>query len=254
MDLKLNGKRAIITGGSKGIGLATAHSLAAEGCRLTLVARNGDTLREAADELVKAGYQQPECCEADLSTGQGVDTVSALDGPVDILVNNAGSNPPGGLTDLGRDEWRKAWDLKVYGFIDLCRAFHDRIAKSRGVIINIIGSAGEHFPPKYILGASGNAALMGFTRALGKGSTADGFRVVGINPGPVGTDRLQMLFRKQAEDKLGDPDRWRELVSGMPFGRVAEPAEIADAVAFLASPRSGYTSGCIVTIDGGIGG
>jgi NAD(P)-dependent dehydrogenase (short-subunit alcohol dehydrogenase family) len=92
---------------------------------------------------------------------------------------------------------------------------------------------------------------MAFTRALGKGAPADGLRVVAINPGPVETDRLVMLRRAEAQAKLGDAERWRELTSGMPFGRAASPREIASAVAFLASPLSGYTTGTILTINGG---
>jgi NAD(P)-dependent dehydrogenase (short-subunit alcohol dehydrogenase family) len=119
------------------------------------------------------------------------------------------------------------------------------------VIINVIGSAGEKFPTNYIAGAAGNASLMAFTRALGKGAPADGLRVVGINPGPVETDRLVMLRRAEAQQKFGDAERWRELSASMPFGRAASPAEIGNAVAFLASPMSGYTTGTILTIDGG---
>src|SRR4029077_9727520 len=89
------------------------------------------------------------------------------------------------------------------------------------------------------------------TRALGKGAPADGLRVVAINPGPVETDRLVMLRRAEAQANVGDPERWRELTSGMPFGRAATPAEIANAVAFLASPLSGYTTGTVLTINGG---
>jgi NAD(P)-dependent dehydrogenase (short-subunit alcohol dehydrogenase family) len=119
------------------------------------------------------------------------------------------------------------------------------------VIINVIGAAGESFPTGYIAGAAGNASLMAFTRALGKGAPADGLRVVAINPGPVETDRLIMLRRADAQAKFGDQERWRELTSSMPFGRAAAPAEIANAVAFLASPLSGYTTGTVLTINGG---
>jgi NAD(P)-dependent dehydrogenase (short-subunit alcohol dehydrogenase family) len=124
-------------------------------------------------------------------------------------------------------------------------------ARRAGVIINVIGAAGESFPTGYIAGAAGNASLMAFTRALGKGAPADGLRVVAINPGPVETDRLVMLRRAEAQAKFGDPERWRELTAGMPFGRAASPKEIANAVAFLASPLSAYTTGTVLTINGG---
>jgi NAD(P)-dependent dehydrogenase (short-subunit alcohol dehydrogenase family) len=118
-------------------------------------------------------------------------------------------------------------------------------------IVNVIGAAGEKLDPNYICGSTGNAALMAFTRTLGKASTADGIRVVGINPGPIATARIEMLLRRRALNELGNEERWAELCAKMPFGRAGQPEEIGDAVAFLASPRSGYTSGTILTIDGG---
>jgi NAD(P)-dependent dehydrogenase (short-subunit alcohol dehydrogenase family) len=125
-------------------------------------------------------------------------------------------------------------------------------ARKRGVIVNVIGAAGQWLPPGYIAGATGNAALMAFTKALARGSHADGIRVVAINPGPVETKRLETMQRANAERDLGDPDRWREMFKAMPFGRPAKPTEIAAAVAFLASPLSGYTSGTVLTIDGAV--
>jgi len=173
-------------------------------------------------------------------------------GDLDILVNNAGAIPPGGLLDVSDEAWRSAWDLKVFGFIALTRALYPAMAARRsGVIVNVIGVAGEKYPPGYIAGATGNAALMALTRALGRSSTADGIRVVGINPGPIATARQQMLARARAKKELGDAERWRELYKTMPFGRAGKPEEIGYAVAFLASPLSGYTSGTILTIDGG---
>ena len=103
----------------------------------------------------------------------------------------------------------------------------------------------------YVAGSVANAGLMAFTRALGGASHADGIRVVGINPGPIATDRLISLHKQMAQTKLGDASRYEELFKDMSFGRPGTPEEIASAVAFLASERSAYTSGCILTIDGG---
>jgi 3-oxoacyl-[acyl-carrier protein] reductase len=114
-----------------------------------------------------------------------------------------------------------------------------------------MGLFGETFDPDYIAGVAGNAALMAFTRAIGRGGHKDGIRCVGINPGLVATERIERRYRERAAAELGDAGRWRELTAGMPFGRPAEPAEIAAAVAFLASPRSGYTNGTVLTIHGG---
>jgi len=167
-------------------------------------------------------------------------------------VNNAGAIPGGDLLKVDEETWRKAWDLKVFGYINLTRAVYARMkAKRRGVIVNIIGAAGEKMNAAYITGSTGNAGLMAFTKALGGASHADGIRVLGINPGPVATDRLISLHKQMAETKLGDASRYQELFKEMSFGRPASAEEIAWAAAFLASERSAYTSGCILTIDGG---
>jgi NAD(P)-dependent dehydrogenase (short-subunit alcohol dehydrogenase family) len=252
MDLQLAGKRVLITGGSKGIGRASAEVLADEGCDLILVARDPAALEEAAVAIRARRQVNVRVIPADLSDDATVRRVAAEAGEVDVLVNNAGAIPPGSLTGVDDATWRRAWDLKVFGFISLCRAIYPAMAARRaGVIVNVIGAAGERFDPNYIAGSAGNASLMAFTRALGKAAPAVGVRVVGINPGPIATARLEMLSRKRAEQQLGDAERWRELFAKMPFGRAGAPEEIGNAVAFLASPRSGYTSGTILTIDGG---
>ena len=252
MDLGLQGKTALITGGSKGIGRASAEVLADEGCNVVLVAREQAALDAAAAAIRARRQVHVRTISADLSSDAAVRRVAEAAGELDILVNNAGAIPPGDLLSVDDERWRRAWDLKVFGYISFCRiAYAAMKARGAGVIVNVIGSAGEKFPTGYIAGAAGNASLMAFTRALGKGAPADGLRVVAINPGPVETERHVMLQRDTAAKTLGDPERWRELTKGMPFGRPATPAEIGYAVAFLASPKSGYTSGTVLTIDGG---
>ena len=251
MDLRLRGKRALVTGGSKGIGAAAAASLAAEGCDLVLVSRTESVLAATADGIRARHQVRVEVLAADLAAAGEAGRVAAAAGAVDVLVNNAGAIPPGGLGDVDEATWRAAWDLKVFGFIALCRALYPVLKARGGVVVNVVGAAGETFDPGYIAGASGNAALMGFTRALGRGAHKDGVRAVGINPGPVLTERLEMLMRHKAEAQYGDGEKWRELCASMPYGRAATPEEIGDAVAFLASPRSAYTNGTIVTINGG---
>jgi NAD(P)-dependent dehydrogenase (short-subunit alcohol dehydrogenase family) len=252
MDLQLAGKKALITGGSKGIGRATAEVLADEGCDVTLVAREQAALDAAAAAIRARRQVNVRRISADLSSDAAVRRVAEQAGALDILVNNAGAIPPGDLLSVDDETWRYAWDLKVFGYISFCRAIYAQMkARGSGVIINVIGAAGESFPTGYIAGAAGNASLMAFTRALGKGAPADGLRVVAINPGPVETDRLVMLRRAEAVQRFGDAERWRELTAGMPFGRAAKPAEIGHAVAFLASPLSAYTTGTVLTINGG---
>ncbi len=252
MDLQLAGRRALITGGSKGIGRAAAEALADAGVDLVLVARDAAGLEKTAAALRARWQVRVETIAADLSVEAEVLRVVAAAGAVDVLVNNAGAIPPGTLLQVDDATWRRAWDLKVFGFISLCRAVYPAmVARRSGVIVNVIGAAGEQFPSNYIAGAAGNAALMAFTRALGKASPADGVRVVAINPGPVATERLTKLLRHRAQEQLGDAERWLELCRDMAFGRAADPREIGDSVAFLASPRSGYTSGTVLTINGG---
>ncbi len=251
MDMHIAGKRALVTGGSKGIGRASAMSLAAEGCDVLLASRSQETLDEAA-AMIRGRHQvRVETLAVDLSSQEAVERLAAHAGEVDILVNNAGAIPGGSLLQVDNARWRDAWDLKVFGFIGLTRAMYPMLAARGGVVVNVVGVAGEKWDPNYLAGSTGNAALMAFTRALGMAAPKDGMRVVGINPGPVATERIEKLLRFKAGEELGDAERWRELTAKMPFGRPATAEEIGDAVVFLASPRSGYTTGTILTIDGG---
>ena len=150
--------------------------------------------------------------------------------------------------------WRDSWDLKVFGYINLCRlVFGAMRERGEGVIINVIGMAGERANARYILGSAGNAGLMGLTRALGAQGPDFGIRVVGVNPGLIATERATMMLRGWSQSAYGTQERWREFEAKMnlPFGRMGEASEVAAVVAFLASPRASYVSGTIVTVDGG---
>jgi len=253
MDLGLTGRRALVTGGSKGIGLASAKVLAREGCDVVLVSRTQADLARARDEIAKFANVGIEIETLDLSKDDVHQGLVDRHGEIDILVNNAGAIPGGTLADIDQARWRAAWDLKMFGYIGLTRLFYARMAaRGRGVIVNIIGAAGERMNAGYIAGSAANAGLMAFTRALGGASPAQGVRVVGINPGPVATGRFETLHRAQAKSLWGDEERWQELVAKLPFGRAATPEEIGNMVAFLASDLSAYTTGTVVTIDGGL--
>jgi hypothetical protein len=239
MDLNLTGRRVLVTGASKGIGRACAEALAAEGCEVLIAARNP--------------APGPNAKAIDLSQRGAPEALAAWAGEIDILINNAGAIPGGDLLKVDEETWRRAWDLKVFGYINLSRQVYAAMKRrGRGVILNIIGSAGEKMDAAYIAGSTANAGLMAFTRALGGASHADGIRVLGINPGPVSTDRLVGLYKQRAETLLGDAGRYQELFANMSFGRPGTPEEIAAAALFLVSDRSSYTSGCILTIDGGL--
>ena len=252
MELGLRGRKALITGGSKGIGRACADALAEEGVDIVLVSRTEADLAKAHDEIAARHNVAVRYYALDLGDGRNVDRLAAECPDIDILVNNAGAIPGGDIAEIDEQRWRQAWDLKVFGYINMTRRFYALMAaRKAGVIVNILGAAGENPDFNYIAGSSGNASLMAFTRAMGGTAPRDGLRVVGINPGPVMTERLVTLTRHRAQSQLGDPERWPELMKGYAFGRAAKPEEIGWMAAFLASDRSGYTTGTIVTIDGG---
>jgi NAD(P)-dependent dehydrogenase (short-subunit alcohol dehydrogenase family) len=217
------------------------------------VARQQADLDAARDKLLSIGKVDVQIHAMDLAERGSAAALAARVPQIDILVNNAGSIPRGTLEEIDEDRWRQAWDLKVFGYINISREYY-RLMKARrkGVIINILGNGGEALDAGYIAGGAGNAALMAFTRALGGQSARDGLRVIGVNPGPVATERLIGLMQKEAGTRFGDKSRWRELEKGFPFGRAATVEEIASTVVLLASDRSSYTTGTVFTIDGGM--
>lgn len=255
MELDLKGKTVLITGGSKGIGLATAKAFAAEGVELHLAARTFDDLESARDE-VKRDFGVSVVIQAvDLSQGDAVRDLANKCSGVDILVNNAGAIPGGTLEEIKENEWRKAWDLKLFGYINMMRAMYSQMKElRRGVIVNICGTAGNQKPNLYAAGVTANSALITLTRALGGTSLNDGIRVLGINPGDMVNERGIMFLRRQAEKSLGDAERWREMMSDLPGGSAPSSEDMANAIVFLASPRAQYISGTVLTIDGGLSG
>jgi NAD(P)-dependent dehydrogenase (short-subunit alcohol dehydrogenase family) len=253
MDLKLAGRTVLVTGASKGIGLAIAQWFAREGCHLRLAARSKDLLEREAAEIRKTATVDVRVFALDLSQDAGRKKLADACPEVDILINNAGDIPAGPIEEVEDGAWRAGWDLKVFGYVGLTRHYLARMkARKRGVIINIIGAAGERPMPAYVAGSMGNAGLMSMTLALGAASPEYGVRVLGVNPGPVATERVVKISRKRAKAMLGDEERYGELLKKNPFGRPATVDEIAASVVFLASDLSSYTSGTIVTIDGGM--
>lgn len=253
MDLKLRGQNVVITGASQGIGEGLAEVFAEEGCNLHLVARSVEKLEALAERLGRDHGVGVAIQKQDIAAPDAAKAIVEAAGHVDVLVNNAGAIPGGDLWQVDGEAWRKGWEVKVFGYIDLCRAVYPVMKKAgSGVILNNIGNGGENFDFRYIAGSTGNAALMGFSRALGGRSLEDGIRVVGVNPGPVATDRIVNIMKKRAREEWGDESRFEELLAAYPRGRAASVREVADLFAFLASSRSNYTSGTIVTVDGGL--
>jgi NAD(P)-dependent dehydrogenase (short-subunit alcohol dehydrogenase family) len=191
MEMNLAGRRVLITGGSKGIGLACAQAFAAAGCDLVLVGRDASTLGVAADTVRGGAQVRVEILAADLSQPTERERLHAAFPEVDILVNNAGAIPAGRLQDIP------------------------------------------------------------FASALGGAAQASGVRVLGINPAATRTDRMETQARVNAQIQFGDPERWAETLTGLPYGRAIEAAEIADLSVFLASPRAAYINGTVVDVDGG---
>jgi NAD(P)-dependent dehydrogenase (short-subunit alcohol dehydrogenase family) len=251
--MRLRGKTALITGASKGIGRATALTMAAEGCGVHVAARSGDALEELRREIASKYSVKVAVTVGDLSTTEAMVALADAAGDVDILVNNAGDIPAGTVEALSDAEWRRGFDLKVFGYINLTREIYGRMKKrGSGVIINDIGNSGENWDYNYVAGSTGNAALMSFTKAIGGISLDFGVRVVGVNPGPIATDRMIRMMKRRARDNLGDESRWQHYMKDYPGGRMGTDQEVADLITFLASPLAGYITGTIVTIDGGI--
>ena len=245
MNLDLKGKSVLITGGSKGIGLACAKTFAAEGCRVHIASRNKATLESAA----KAIRGEIRMHATDLRDGNALRKLAEACADVDILVNNAGDIPGGTIEAVDEAKWRHAWELKVFGYVNLTRELFGRMkARNSGVIVNVIGMAGEHPSFEYVCGSVANAGLGAFTKAMGKGSTAFGVRVLGVHPPATRTDRIVPLMKAAAKEKLGDENRWEELIGTGSFGQMIEPEQVADMVAFLASPRAGKLSGVMVNL------
>jgi NAD(P)-dependent dehydrogenase (short-subunit alcohol dehydrogenase family) len=246
MDLGLRGQSVLVTGSSKGIGLACAAGFAAEGANVHLAARSAGPMHAAARELAAKFGVELRVHVVDLRADGAAERLASDVGAIDVLVNNAGDIPRGSLGAVDEVTWRRAWDLKVFGFINLTRAVLTGMeSRGRGVVVNVIGMAGVSHPADYICGAAGNAALEAFSKAAGKGSTARGVRVLGIHPGATRTDRLADPLKALAKQRFGDESRWEELLRGV---TIQEPEQVADTVLFLASKRASHLSGVVLNL------
>jgi 3-oxoacyl-[acyl-carrier protein] reductase len=257
MDLGLEGKVAIVTGASKGIGKAIAQELAREGVQVILCARGQALLEEVALAIRQQTDTQVLPVPADLSSLEGVRTLVRRTrerfGTVDILVNNAGAIRSGSLLSKPDEDWLTDWSLKVFGYIRLAReVFPIMQEKGGGRIINIIGTAGRQPNAAYLAGGGANAALMNMTKALADEGAPHNILVNAINPGPIRTERWGSLMSQMSVAQGRTPQEVEAAwLHGNPLQRPGEPHEVAGLVVFLASQRASYINGVIVPIDGG---
>lgn len=251
MGKLLEGKAALVSGASRGIGLAVARRLAAEGARVMLVARSAAALTEAASTLPGAA-----AFAADLSTpeaaGQAVAAAAERFGRLDLLVHSAGATRRGDFLALDDAAWHDGYALKLLGAVRLCRAAWPHLRAAEGGIVLIAGVGGRVASADFTIGGSVNAALMNLTKALADRGVAEGVRVNAINPGSIRTDRLSGRIAALAEERgLDAQAAARALAAETGVARFGEPEEIASVVSFLAGPGASYVQGAVLDVDGG---
>jgi 3-oxoacyl-[acyl-carrier protein] reductase len=254
MELGLNGRYALVTGGSAGIGRACALALAHEGVDVAICARDAARLEETAAAIRQQTGRRALAVPADLTRPEHitalVDRVVREFGRVDILVNNAGASRFGNPLELDDNAWVAAMELKYFGYVRCARAVAPQmIHRGWGRIINIIGTAARRANPLHLPGGSANAALVLFTKGFGIELARHGVLVNAVSPAGVATERLDRLVKAAAErDGIDVQEARRRMSANSPLGR---PAEVADAVCFLASERAGYFVGTTFWMDGG---
>ena len=252
MELGLAGKVVLITGGSKGIGLACAKAFASESARIAICSRSRENIDAALLSLPGAVGVASDLTNPDDAV-QMLDKVEKLLGPIDVLVNSAGAakrTPPDELTP---EKWKMAMDAKFFTYINVIDPMVKRMAKrGEGVIISIIGSGGKVATPTHLAGGSANAALMLATAGLGTAYARKGVRVAGVSPGQTETDRVAEGMKAEARlENISVDEAYRRTVDRIPMGRMASPDEIANMVVFLASSRASYITGVTIGMDGG---
>lgn len=257
MDLDLTGKVALITGGSRGIGAATALELAREGVDTILVGRDADTAARTAGVITAETGRRSLPLAADLrnapAAAEVVAKAVAAFGRLDILVNSAGATTHGDLFALTDENWQDGFALKFHGTVRMCRAAWPHLAATGGAVVTIIGVASRTPMPNAMIVGSVNAALLSFTKALADQGSRDGVRVNAINPGFIETERLTRRLDATAQAQgITRADAAAALLKTLGVGRFGRPDEIGRLACFLASPRAGYLQGAAVDADGGL--
>ena len=252
MDLGLEGKVAIVTGASRGIGRAIARTLAAEGALLLLAARSADALHALADELPGAACVHAADLRAPEAPAAMVAAALARFGRLDVLVNNAGATVRGDFLSLEEAQWRDGFALKFDAARRASRAAWPHLVASGGCIVNIAGVGGRTGSAEFAIGGAVNAALLNLTKALADRGVREGVRVNAINPGAIATERLQARIAQVAQADRVEPEvAASRLAATLGIARYGEPEHIARAVAWLASPLSAHCQGAVLDVDGG---
>lgn len=256
MDLGLKGKRAIITGGSKGIGLATAITLAGEGAQVAIVARGLEALREAEAKILEQTGVKPLILQADVSSEsaarRAVEQAAAEFGGIDILVNNAGTYAGKPFEQVDTDDWGADLDLKLYGAIHFARAAVSHMRKSGGgAILNVTSIGGKSPGPSSLPTSVSRAAGLALTKAMSKDLAPDNIRVNAICIGFIRSDQIERKWRATAPELT-----WEQFAvdprHGIPLGQIGRTEEAAKVITFLVSDAASYVTGTAVNIDGGI--
>lgn len=251
MNFELNGKVALVTGASRGIGLRTARLLASEGCHLGICARNGDDLARAADELRDTGIRV-SAVETDVTdpaaAARFVDRCAAELDRIDILINNVGGSSGGRLLEATDDDWRLTFELNVFAVVRMARLVVPHMRQQgAGAIVNVASISGWHpqLSGTAQYGAS-KAALIFLTECLALELVHDGIRVNTVSPGSIIWDGGSWdRFREEHPDSFAAYVR-----DGFPMGRLGKPEEVANAIAFLASPVAHWINGRHIPVDG----
>jgi 3-oxoacyl-[acyl-carrier protein] reductase len=256
MELGLEGAGALVTGASKGIGLACARLLAEEGCSVAINARDAERLTAAAESITADTRTRVVPIAGDMSAPGEAERVNRAAigqlGSLDVLITCAGSSPGGLIEELTEEHWAVSLGLKFLGYVRSCKAVLPHMReRGSGSIVLVVGNDG--LKPSYweVTAGAANAADINFAASMAEQYGRYGVRVNTVNPGPVNTDRWDGLEKAFARDKKVDQSRAHELaVSSIPLGRICEPQEVANLVVFLASPRASFINGAHIPIDG----